>query len=65
MKTRHAITLYILGLCLDIIGALFKILHLYGGDEILIFATAFKVSGGLLFLYKLWTNPKVKEFLDW
>jgi hypothetical protein len=65
MKTRHAITLYILGLCLNFVGALIKILHYPGANEILITATVFQVSGGLLFLYKLWTNPKMKEFLDW
>ena len=65
MRTRHAVILVILGICLDIIGALFKILHLTGADEILIFAAIFQVGGGLLFLVKLLSNPKMKEFLDW
>jgi hypothetical protein len=65
MKTRHAVILVILGLCIDIIGALFKILHLPGADQILIFAVILQVSGGLLFLIKLLSNPKAKEFLDW
>ncbi len=65
MKTRHAVALYIIGHCLTFIGALLKILHLPGADETLMLATAFQVSGGLLFLYKLWTNQKLKEFLDW
>jgi len=65
MKTRHALALYIVGLCFDFVGALFTILHYYGGDQLLIIATVLKVSGGLLFLYKLLTNPKIKEFLDW
>jgi hypothetical protein len=65
MKTRHAIALFILGLCLNFVGALIKILHYPGADEILITATILQVLGVLLFVYKLWTNPKVKEFLDW
>jgi hypothetical protein len=65
MKTRHAVILVIFGLCLDILGALFKILHLTGADQMLIVAAMFQVSGGLLFLIKLLTNPKLKEFLDW
>lgn len=65
MKTRHAVILVILGLCLDILGALFKILHLPGADQMLIVAAMFQVSGGLLFLIKLLTNPKLQEFLDW
>lgn len=64
MKTTHAFALYVLGLCLDAIGALFKILHYAGGDEILTIATVLKVSGGLFFIYKIFTNPKIKEFLD-
>jgi hypothetical protein len=65
MKTRHAVALYIIGLCCDFIGALFKILHYPGADELLVFGTILKVMGALLFLYKLLTYPKVKEFLDW
>jgi hypothetical protein len=65
MKTKHAIILIILGLCVDILGALFKILHLTGADQMLMLAAMFQVCGGLLFLIKLMTNPKLKEFLDW
>lgn len=64
MKTRHAFAFYVLGLCLDAIGALLKVLHYPGGNEILTVGTVLKVSGGLIFLYKLFTNPKIKEFLD-
>lgn len=65
MKTRHAIILAIFGMCLDVIGSLLKILHLPGADEILTLAAALEVAGGLIFLIKLLTNPKLKEFLDW
>jgi hypothetical protein len=53
------------GLCLDFIGALFKIMHYPNADTLSIFGTVLKVIGGLLFLYKLRTHPKAKEFLNW
>ena len=65
MKTRHAIILFILGLCLAFIGGLLKILHLTGADDILVLAVCLQIGGGLVFLIKLLSNPKVKEFLDW
>ena len=57
--------LYILGLCAEFVGALFKIMHYSGGNELLMTATFLKVIGGLLLLYKLLSNPKIREFLDW
>ena len=65
MKTRHAIILFILGLCLAFIGGLFKILHLTGADDFLILAVILQIGGGLIFLIKLLSAPKVKKFLDW
>jgi hypothetical protein len=65
MKTKHAISLLIIGYCFDFIGALNKILHTPIADNLLIAAMVLKVTGGILFLYKLLTNPKAKEFLDW
>lgn len=65
MKTRHTILIYVFGLSFDYVGALFKILHYPGGDELLIVGTLLQIVGGLFFLYKLLTNPKTKEFLDW
>jgi len=65
MKTRHSITLIVLGLCFDFIGALLKILHQPYADIILIIGTILKVSGALLFLYKISTYPKIKDFLNW
>ena len=65
MKTKHAIIIFVFGLCFDFVGALFKILHHSNADTLLIVGTIFKVLGGLLFLYKLLTHPKIKEFLNW
>lgn len=65
MKVKHSISLLVFGYCFDFVGALLKILHWTNGDTCLILATVLKVSGGLLFLYKITTYPKIKEFLNW
>jgi len=64
MKAKHAITMLVLGYCLDFIGGLFKILHRSEADTILVIAAILKVFGLLLFLYKLTNHPKIKEFLN-
>ncbi len=65
MKTKYAIFIFVFGLCIDIIAALFKILHYSNADTLLITGTFLKVTGLLLFLYKLLTYPKFKDFLNW
>lgn len=65
MKAKHAVLLFVLGLCLDFVGALFKILHWPYADVLLIAGMTLKVVGALLFAYKLLRHPKVKEFLNW
>ena len=65
MKTRHTIILFMIGWSLEFLGALLKILHWEGGDETLLIATVLKITGLLMFCYKLLSYPKVKEFLDW
>ncbi|MCB2410908.1 hypothetical protein [Hymenobacter lucidus] len=65
MKAKHALIVLVLGLCVDFVGALFKIQHWAGGSGLLIAGTVLKVAGALLLLYKLLTHPKVREFLNW
>ena len=64
MKAVHAITILIVGYCLDFIGGLLKVLHTASADTVLIFAAALKVAGALLFLYKLTNYAPIKDFLD-
>ena len=64
MKTKHAIAVLVLGYCLDFIGALFKIIHSPGADTFLTIAAVLKITGALLFLYKLTNYSKIKEFLN-
>ncbi len=65
MKTKHALIIFATGLIFDFIGALFKIMHWSNADTLLIIGTVLKISGLILFLYKLLTYPKTKDFLDW
>ena len=64
MKAKHAISLLVFGYCLDVIGALLKILHTEYANLVLTLAAILQVLGALLFLYKLANYPKFKEFLD-
>jgi hypothetical protein len=64
MKAKHALILYALGLCGDVIGGLFTIEHWEGGRGILLAASFLKMGGILLLLVKVLTYPKVKEFLN-
>ena len=64
MKAKYAISLLVFGYCLDFIGGLLKILHTAQADITLTVAAILKVLGALLFLYKLTSYPKIKEFLD-
>jgi hypothetical protein len=64
MKAKHALLLFVLGLCANLVGPLFKIQHWSGADALLIMGILLEVAAILLFSYKLLTNPKVKEFLS-
>ena len=64
MKTIHAIYIFLVGFIVEIIGALFKILHLPGANEFLIIAVIVQVIGVVLIVYKLFTNPMLKEILN-
>jgi len=64
MNAKHAIVLLLFGFCLDFIGTLFKILHTEQANITLTIAAVLKVLGALLFLYKLTTYPKFKDFMN-
>ncbi|CAN5844466.1 hypothetical protein BH11BAC4_BH11BAC4_09290 [soil metagenome] len=65
MKLKHAIVLIVIAYCIDFFGSLQKILHTPHADTILIIATILKIAGWLLLLYKILTNPKANDFLNW
>lgn len=65
MKTKHALFLLAMGFVIDFIGVFVKILHTQYADALMFLGMLLKVIGLLLFVYKLFTNPKAKEFLNW
>lgn len=65
MKVKHSLLLIVIGYLIYIIGLVYKNTHLGSGDNILIVAAAFKIVGAVAFLIKLFTYPKVKDFLNW
>lgn len=64
MKIKHTLLILGIGFMLIIIGALFKIMHWALDNELLILGMFLKVTGGILLLYKLFTLPKFKDFLN-
>ncbi len=65
MKAKHALVILAAGYCTEFVAAMFKLEHWEYGDELIIFATVFKVVGLIMFISKLLTHPKTKEFLNW
>lgn len=68
MKTKHALIILAIGFLITLAGALFKIMHFevafISGNFLLIIGMFFEVIGGILFVYKLLTNPKLKDFFN-
>jgi len=65
MKIKHTLLLIGLGWSFSIIGGLMKILHLRLADPLLTIGSFVQVIGIIALLYKILTNPKAKEFLNW
>jgi len=65
MKTKHAVIILGISICLLVIGALFKVMHWPFAGMMLTVASFLEIIGIILLIYKIWTYPKVKEFLNW
>lgn len=64
MKARLALLLFLGGMALVMVAALFKIQHWTGANSLMIVGLALQVIGGLVFLYKLLAQPNTKKFLN-
>lgn len=64
MKIKHGIFLIVIGYCVQLYGALQKILHTPTADKVLTVATGIIIFGFLILLYKLFTSPKFKDFMN-
>lgn len=64
MKLKYIIFIFILGVILIFLGALFKILHWMLAPELLTIGTILQITASLLFIIKLFTNKKFKDILN-
>ena len=69
MKNKHILVLFIVGLMIDVIGAIFKMYHLeifgaFTANHLLIIGMAVKFIACVLFIIKLLRNKRVKAFLN-
>lgn len=64
MTARGAIVLFLFGLALTIIGATIRILHWPHADALLTGASLMQTIAVLVLMYKVFTYPGAKEFLD-
>ena len=66
MKIKHSIIIFLTGYCLNVVGILFRILHLDHTviDIIFSVSTILTVAGVIIFACKLLTSERFKDFLD-
>lgn len=64
MKIKHTLMIVVIGKLLILGGAMSKLNHTPSSSYLLTIGLALILVGGLAFLYKLSTHPKVKEFLN-
>lgn len=64
MKIKHTLLAVLISWFLVFIGALFKINHSEYSSYLLTTGMATSIIGGLAFIYKMLSHPKVKEFLN-
>ena len=65
MKVKYTIIIYAIGFILSVLGGVFKILHFYGANMILLVGASTEFLGAVLLLKKVLTYPKFKDFLNW
>ena len=68
MKTKHTLIILAIGLLLTFFGVILKITHWeigpVNGSNLLTIGIWIEIIGGILFLIKLFSHPKFKDFLN-
>ena len=64
MKIKHTLISMVLGQLLVFVGGIIKINHMPQSKYLLTTGLVLIIGGGIAFLYKLSTHPKVKDFLN-
>uniref|UniRef100_UPI00404A174A GldL-related protein n=1 Tax=Flavobacterium sp. TaxID=239 RepID=UPI00404A174A len=65
MKTKYVLAFFLVGIVLTILGFLFKVMHWPSANILIILGSIFEVIALILFIYKLFTYPKFKDFMNW
>jgi hypothetical protein len=65
MKIKHTLILFAIGYGIDMIATWEKIMHMRYADFFLFIALIVKLVAVLLFIYKLLSHEKGKDFLNW
>jgi len=65
MKTKHAFLIFLIGFLLNVVGAFLKIVHFSNANLFLIIGSTIEIMGAVLILYKLFTYPKFRDFMNW
>lgn len=64
MKTKYIFVFFILGSIFDTIGGSFENVHWPGGSELLTLSTILIVVFWLLLLWKTFTHPSLRDFMN-
>ena len=64
MKVKHILVIFIFGLIILDLGALFKLIHWPGAGEMIIASIVIEIIAGILAIWKILTSDKFKEFLN-
>lgn len=64
MKTKHIFLLFILGSIVGGVGVLFRIQHWPGANIALTCATVLMVIFWILIIWKAFTHPKLRDFMN-
>lgn len=65
MKVKHLLVIFVLAMIIGAIGSWFRINYWPFGGSIMSFAFLIKLVCVVLFVVKLLSKKKLKEFLNW
>lgn len=64
MKTKHILSIFVLGILLQNFGKLCKVQHWPGGFMLIMAASLLLVIFWILILWKAFTHPMLREFME-
>ena len=64
MKAKYTILMIAIGFCLDFLGNLLRTMHAAHANNVLVVAAIFKVTGVVLFAYKVVRYEGFRKFME-